>query len=55
MVSAKQPTIAIVTAQFTEKLAVDAMMEKKETFVRYTTIGKEDLPEIQNDIIIFIL
>lgn len=40
MISAKQPTIAIVTAQYTEKLAVDAMMENKETFVRYTTIGR---------------
>ncbi|KAG8233887.1 hypothetical protein J437_LFUL005214, partial [Ladona fulva] len=36
--SAKQPTIAIVTAQYCEKLAVDAMIENKETFVRYTTV-----------------
>nr|CAH7752919.1 unnamed protein product [Callosobruchus chinensis] len=35
----KQPTIAIITAQYAEKLAVDAMMEDKETFVRYTTVG----------------
>ncbi|KAH1005194.1 hypothetical protein HUJ04_006223 [Dendroctonus ponderosae] len=39
MASAKQPTIAIITAQYCEKLAVDAMIENKETFVRYTTVG----------------
>ncbi|CAG9836488.1 unnamed protein product [Diabrotica balteata] len=37
--SSKQPTIAIITAQYCEKLAVDAMIENKETFVRYTTVG----------------
>ncbi|XP_061395349.1 uncharacterized protein LOC133330964 [Musca vetustissima] len=36
--SNKQPTIAIITAQYCEKLAVDAMLENKETFVRYTTV-----------------
>lgn len=41
MISAKQPTIAIITAQYCEKLAVDAMLENKETFVRYTTVGKQ--------------
>lgn len=40
MASAKQPTIAIITAQYCEKLAVDSMIENKETFVRYTTVGK---------------
>ena len=40
--SNKQPTIAIITAQYCEKLAVDAMLENKETFVRYTTVGKEE-------------
>lgn len=40
MVSSKQPTIAIITAQYCEKIAVDAMLENKETFVRYTTVGK---------------
>lgn len=39
MVNDQQPTIAIITAQYCEKLAVDAMIENKETFVRYTTIG----------------
>jgi hypothetical protein len=37
--SNKQPTIAIVTAQYCEKVAVDSMLENKETFVRYTTVG----------------
>uniref|UniRef100_A0A2M4CU34 Winged helix-turn-helix domain-containing protein n=1 Tax=Anopheles darlingi TaxID=43151 RepID=A0A2M4CU34_ANODA len=37
--SNNQPTIAIITAQYCEKLAVDAMIENKETFVRYTTVG----------------
>lgn len=40
MASAKQPTIAIITAQYCEKLAVDAMIENKETYVRYTTVGE---------------
>jgi hypothetical protein len=40
MASSKQPTIAVITAQYCEKLAVDAMLENKETFVRYTTVGK---------------
>ncbi|XP_044727298.1 uncharacterized protein LOC123290962 isoform X2 [Chrysoperla carnea] len=39
MASGKQPTIAIITAQYCEKVAVDAMIENKETFVRYTTVG----------------
>ena len=39
MVQAKQPTIAIITAQYCEKLAVDSMMDNQETFVRYTTVG----------------
>lgn len=41
--SNKQPTIAIITAQYCEKLAVDSMLENKETFVRYTTVGKEKI------------
>ncbi|KAK3919649.1 50S ribosomal protein L9 [Frankliniella fusca] len=44
MASAKQPTIAVITAQYCEKIAVDAMLENKETFVRYTTVG---LPAVQ--------
>ncbi|XP_045115385.1 uncharacterized protein LOC123506982 isoform X2 [Portunus trituberculatus] len=37
--SKKQPTIAIITAHYCEKLAVDTMIENQETFVRYTTVG----------------
>ena len=40
IISSKQPTIAIITAQYCEKLAVDSMIENKETFVRYTTVGR---------------
>ncbi|XP_055327513.1 uncharacterized protein LOC129580836 isoform X2 [Paramacrobiotus metropolitanus] len=36
----EQPTIAVITALFCEKLAVDAMMDNKETFVRYQTQGE---------------
>lgn len=35
----QQPTIAIITAQYYEKLAVDAMIENKDTYVRYKTEG----------------
>ncbi|XP_063981968.1 uncharacterized protein LOC135165006 isoform X2 [Diachasmimorpha longicaudata] len=45
MASAKQPTIAIITAQYCEKLAVDSMIENKETFVRYTTVGTSSSPD----------
>jgi hypothetical protein len=40
MANSKQPTIAVITAQYCEKLAVDSMLENKETYVRYTTVGK---------------
>ena len=36
-----QPTIAIITVHYFEKMAVDAMMTNKQTFVRYATVGKE--------------
>lgn len=36
----EQPTIAIITFHYAEKLAVDAMLDNKETFVRYTNMGK---------------
>ena len=39
----QQPTIAIITANYCEKLAVDAMMEQKTTFVKFKTEGKESL------------
>ena len=35
-----QPTIAVITSQYHEKLAVDAVMTNKQTFVRYATVGK---------------
>lgn len=48
MVSSKQPTIAIITAQYCEKLAVDTMIENKETFVRYTTVGESNVYTLGN-------
>ncbi|KAL6444937.1 hypothetical protein ACFW04_002142 [Cataglyphis niger] len=48
MASAKQPTIAIITAQYCEKLAVDSMIENKETFVRYTTVGESNVYTLGN-------
>ncbi len=35
-----QPTVAIITALFVEKLAMDAMIENKQTYVRYKTDGE---------------
>ena len=40
IINDRQPSIAIITAFFTEKLAVDATIDDKETFVKYNTIGK---------------
>lgn len=37
VIRSKQPVIAIITAQYCEKLAVDSMISDKETFVRYRT------------------
>ena len=37
-----KPTIAIITSKYYEKLAVDAMMEDKTTFVKYKTEGISD-------------
>lgn len=34
-----QPVIAIITALYPEKLAVDTMIENQQTFVRYKTEG----------------
>lgn len=36
----QKPTIGIITAQYCEKLAMDAMMSDKTTFVRYKTDGE---------------
>jgi len=38
--AAKQPTIAIITGQYFEKMAMDAMMTNRQTFVRYATVGE---------------
>jgi len=35
----KKPTVAIITSRYYEKLAVDAMMQDKTTFVKYKTEG----------------
>ena len=37
------PTIAVITAHYFEKVAVDAVMTNKQTFVRYATVGKSKL------------
>lgn len=37
--AAGQPTIAVVTSLYCEKLAVDAMLSDTETYVRYNTVG----------------
>ncbi|ESO04745.1 hypothetical protein HELRODRAFT_172421 [Helobdella robusta] len=38
-----KPTVAIITSKYYEKLAVDAMMEDKTTFVRYKTEGESNV------------
>lgn len=35
-----RPTVAIITSKYYEKLAVDAMMTEKTTFVKYKTEGE---------------
>jgi hypothetical protein len=35
-----QPTVAVITLLYCEKLAVDAMMDSKTTYVRYKTEGE---------------
>ncbi|XP_064472327.1 uncharacterized protein LOC135386377 isoform X2 [Ornithodoros turicata] len=44
----QQPTIAIITAQYCEKVAVDAMIENKNTFVRYKTEGESNVYTLGN-------
>ena len=34
-----KPTVAIITFKYYEKMAVDAMMTNKTTFVKYKTEG----------------
>ncbi|XP_067143243.1 uncharacterized protein [Centruroides vittatus] len=48
VVSSQQPTIAIITAQYCEKLAVDAMIENKDTYVRYKTEGESNVYTLGN-------
>ncbi|XP_074652228.1 uncharacterized protein LOC141906767 isoform X2 [Tubulanus polymorphus] len=38
-----KPTVAIITAAYAEKLAVDAMMTHKTTFVKYKTEGESNV------------
>ena len=35
-----KPTVAIITVKYYEKMAVDAMMTDKTTFVKYKTEGQ---------------
>lgn len=44
----QQPTIAIITAQYCEKLAVDAMIDNKDTYVRYKTEGESNVYTLGN-------
>ncbi|XP_050422076.1 uncharacterized protein LOC126834301 isoform X2 [Adelges cooleyi] len=39
----RQPTVAIITAEYCEKVAVDALIDNKETFVRYNTVGESNV------------
>ncbi|KAG1652970.1 hypothetical protein GQR58_025886 [Nymphon striatum] len=48
VVSSHQPTIAIITAQYCEKLAVDTMIENKDTYVRYKTEGESNVYTLGN-------
>lgn len=36
----QQPSIAVITSNYYEKLAVDAMMEDKTTYVKFQAVGK---------------
>ena len=38
----ERPTIAVITSNYYEKLAVDAMMENKTTYVKYQSASKSD-------------
>ena len=44
--SHQQPTIAVITANYCEKLAVDAMMENKTTYVKFKIGGMYKLQAI---------
>jgi hypothetical protein len=38
-----QPTIAVITSLYCEKLAVDALIDDKTTFVKYQTEGESQV------------
>ena len=40
MEKAKQPSIALICSQYHEKVALDALMTNRQTFVRYATVGR---------------
>ncbi|XP_017460599.1 PREDICTED: uncharacterized protein LOC108353918, partial [Rhagoletis zephyria] len=48
VVRSQAPTVAIITAQFCEKLAVDAMIENKDTYVRYKVEGESNVYTLGN-------
>ncbi|KAJ6224168.1 hypothetical protein RDWZM_002713 [Blomia tropicalis] len=48
VVRSQQPTIAIITSNFCEKLAVDAMIENKITYVRYKVEGESNVYTLGN-------
>ncbi|XP_065566676.1 uncharacterized protein LOC136031218 isoform X4 [Artemia franciscana] len=43
IIRSQQPTVAIITAKYCEKLAVDAMIDDLETFVRFNTVGESNV------------
>ncbi|KHJ42407.1 hypothetical protein D918_07536, partial [Trichuris suis] len=43
-----RPTVAIVTAFYAEKLAVDAMLENRRTYVRYKSDGESNVYTLGN-------
>ncbi|XP_076309764.1 uncharacterized protein LOC143225013 isoform X2 [Tachypleus tridentatus] len=48
VISSQQPSIAIITAQYCEKVAVDTMIENKDTYVRYKTEGESNVYTLGN-------
>jgi len=48
VIRSQQPTIAIITGQFAEKLAVDAMIDNKDTYVRFKTEGESNVYTLGN-------
>nr|XP_046917582.1 uncharacterized protein LOC124497938 [Dermatophagoides farinae]XP_046917583.1 uncharacterized protein LOC124497938 [Dermatophagoides farinae] len=48
VIRSQQPTVAIITAQFCEKLAVDSMIDNKDTYVRYKGEGESNVYTLGN-------